>query len=60
MNEGRKYTKADLDAMPPEQANNLMMLAAKIEGKGVVKRADGTVKYDDPALAGSYGEEQST
>ncbi len=56
----KTYTKEDLDAMPEEQRNNLMMLATKIEGVGVVKRADGSIKYDDPELEGSYGEEHLT
>lgn len=50
------YTKEQLDAMPPAAANNLMMLATKIEGKGVVKRADGSIKYDDESLKGTYAE----
>jgi hypothetical protein len=31
----------------------------KIEGKAVVRRADGTIKYDDESLKGTYGEPES-
>ena len=54
------YSKDDLDAMPKEQVNNVMMLKPKIEGTGVVRRADGSIKYEDPSLAGTYGEENLT
>ena len=30
MNDSRTYTKEELEAMPPEAAHNLMMLATKI------------------------------
>ena len=55
-----QYTKEELDAMSPEAANNLMMLASKIEGTGVVRQADGTIKYDSDAEPGTYGEENIT
>jgi len=58
--EMKTYTKADLEAMSPEAANTLMMLATKIEGTGVVRRADGSVKYDPDAVPGTYGEEHIT
>lgn len=56
MNDSRTYTKEELEAMPPEVAHNLMMLATKIEGHAVVRRQDGSIKYDNPALAGTYHE----
>ncbi len=56
MNESHIYTKEELQAMSPEAAHNLMMLATKIEGHAVVRRADGSIKYDDPAFAGTYHE----
>jgi len=56
----KSFTKEDLDAMTPEAANNLLMLATKIEGKGVVRRADGTIRYDSGAEPGTYGEEHIT
>lgn len=58
--ETREITKEELDAMPEEQRNNLMMIATKVKGVGVVKRADGTIRYDDPDLEGTYGEEHAT
>jgi hypothetical protein len=54
--ETRTYTKEELEAMTPEAANNLMMIATKIEGTGIVRRADGSIKYDDPELKGTYSE----
>ncbi len=49
-------TKAEMDAMPPEELNAMFIHAFKVEGKAVVKDKDGNVKYDDPTLVGSYGE----
>ena len=56
MQETHTYTKEELQAMPPDEANNLMMLATKIEGKAVVRCADGSIRYDDASLAGTYHE----
>jgi len=50
-------TREEIEAMPREEFNNLIMAAQKVEATAVVRRADGTVKYDDPNLAGTYGEE---
>jgi len=52
------YTKEQFDAMPPAEQNNVLLAATKIEGKAVVKRADGSIKYDDESLRGSYGEQE--
>jgi len=52
------YDQADLAKMSPEEVNNVFMKQVKIEGVGVVRSASGHVKYDNPALAGSYGEEK--
>jgi len=51
------YDQDDIAAMTPDEVINIMMLKPKIEGVGVVKRADGTIKYDDESTRGSYGEE---
>ncbi|MHC4236844.1 MAG: hypothetical protein ACYSSM_01045 [Planctomycetota bacterium] len=56
MSEERTYTKEEFEALPPETQNNIMMLSPKIEGKAVVRRADGSIKYDDESLEGTYGE----
>jgi len=53
----REYTKEDLEKMTPAAVNNLMMIATEIKGTGVVRRADGSIKYDDDAKPGTYGEE---
>lgn len=55
-NEPVTYTKEQLEAMPPEEANNLMMKACKIEGFAVVKDKHGVIKYDDISLKGTYHE----
>ncbi len=57
MSEERTYTKEEFEALPPIEQNNIMMLKPKIKGKGVVRRADGSIKYDDESLKGTYGEE---
>jgi hypothetical protein len=43
--------------MQPGELSALLLKATKISGTAVVRRADGSNKYDDPALAGQYGEE---
>lgn len=51
------FTKAQIDRMDPEQFSKLLLKAHKVAAKFVVRRKDGTIKYDRPELAGSYGEE---
>ena len=50
-------SQADLARMSPGDLNALLLRATKIEGTAVVRRADGSIKYDQPELAGSYGEQ---
>lgn len=50
-------TKQQLDAMSTEQLTALILKAHKVQATFVVRRPDGTVKYDRPELAGTYGEE---
>ena len=52
-------TKAELDEMSQADLSALLLKAAKVEGTAVVRRADGSIKYDDPALAGTYGEQHT-
>lgn len=52
-----KLTKREIDAMSDEQLTNLLLKASKVEATCVVRRADGSIKYDRPELAGTYGEE---
>lgn len=40
-------TQADLDAMPEPELKLLLGKAVKIKGTAVVRRADGSIKYDD-------------
>jgi hypothetical protein len=50
-------TREQIEAMPREQFTELLLKAHKIEATAVVRRADGSIKYDRPELAGTYGEE---
>lgn len=50
-------TREQIEAMPREQLSALLLAAHKVEAKAVVRRADGSIKYDRPELAGTYGEE---
>ena len=54
----RKYTMEELMAMPASEVKKLMSKAT-FNGTAVVRRADGSIKYDDPAQAGAYNEENS-
>lgn len=56
MSKTKTYTLEDLAAMPKDEAMATFLKAVKIEGSAVVRRADGSIKYDDPALAGTYKE----
>lgn len=55
--ETRTYGTEELAAMTPNEFNNVLMKATKIEGKVLVRDKDGNPKYEDPSLAGTYGEE---
>lgn len=57
MSDEKTYSKEDLEAMPPDQARNLLMKAIEITGTFVVRDKGGNIKYDKPELAGTYGEE---
>lgn len=53
----RTYTPEELAAMSRDDIARLLLRAVKIEATCVVRRADGSIKYDDPSLAGTYHEE---
>jgi hypothetical protein len=53
-------TKGELEQMSEEQLTNLLLKAVKVEATCIVRRADGSIKYDRPELAGQYGEEHLT
>jgi hypothetical protein len=42
--------------MDPDALTELLLAAVEVRGTAYVTRADGTIKYDNPALAGTYGE----
>jgi len=50
-------TREEIEAMPREKLEGMLKIAQKVEARAVVMRADGTIKYDNPELAGTYGEE---
>lgn len=52
------YTKEQFEALPQQQQNNILMGKVKIKGKAVVRRADGSIKYDDESLRGTYDEQE--
>ena len=51
------YTQDDLEKMSLEQRQTVFMKQVKIKGKGVVRGADGQIKYDAGARPGNYGED---
>ena len=50
------YTKEEFLALPAKSQNNVLMQKPTIKGRGVVRRADGSIKYDDESLKGTYDE----
>jgi len=55
----KTFTKEELDQMSPSETINVFLKATKIEGVGVVRRSDGTVKYDKPENEGNFGEDDA-
>lgn len=53
-------TPEQLRQMDKHQLAQMFLRAQKIEATFVVRRADGTIKYDQPELAGTYHEETLT
>lgn len=49
--------KQQLDRMSPDELCNLLLKAHEVKATAVVRRKDGSVKYDNPEFAGTYGEE---
>lgn len=56
--ENRKtYSREQLLAMTPEEVTALLDTpGVQFHGKGVVRRPDGSIRYDDDAVPGQYGE----
>jgi hypothetical protein len=54
----KTYNIEDLKNMDPAEVN-VLLSKGKIEGKAVVKRADGSIKYDNPNAVGQYEEVNS-
>lgn len=54
--ETREIGAEELKRMTPAEFNNVLIRATKITGKVLVRDKDGNPKYDDPSLAGTYGE----
>lgn len=55
----RTFTRKDLEKMDLDDLVRLVGEAgpsAKLRGKGIVKRADGSIKYAPEAIPGNFGE----
>ncbi len=50
------YKAEELKKMSSEDFNNALMDAVQIRGTVLVRDKDGNPKYDNPELAGTYGE----
>jgi hypothetical protein len=49
-------TAAEIEAMPSRDLVNLLMRATKVTGTAAVRRADGSIKYDEPSKLESVKE----
>ncbi len=56
MPEARTYTNEQFEALTPAERNTILLKKITINGKGVVRQANGSIKYDDVALKGTYDE----
>jgi len=56
MSEEITYTLEEFNALPEATRNNALMGKVKVKGKAVVRRADGSIRYDDESLKGTYDE----
>jgi hypothetical protein len=56
--ETKTYELEDLAKMTPEQVNKALLEAVEIKAKAVVRDSEGNIKYSDPSLAGTYGEQE--
>lgn len=55
----KHFTREQLEAMSVEELDDLLgnlPAGATFHGKAVVRRADGSIKYDDPEMEGQYNE----
>lgn len=50
------YNQEDLKEMSAEKFNNALLDAIEVKGTVLVRDKDGNPKYDNPELAGTYGE----
>jgi hypothetical protein len=50
------YTKEQFEALSPVEQQTILLKKITVKGKGVVRREDGSIKYDDVALKGTYDE----
>jgi hypothetical protein len=50
-------TRDELDAMTSDELCELLLSVYQWQATCVVQRADGSIKYDQPELAGTYGEQ---
>lgn len=57
MTEARTYNKDEFEALPERERENILLGKPIMKGKGVIRRADGSIKYDNESLKGNYDEE---
>jgi len=57
-NDDQIITGDVLARMSPAELVNVMARATKIQGTVLIRDEHGNPKYDDPSLAGTYGEAQ--
>lgn len=56
----KHFTREQLEAMSVEELDDLLgqlPRGARFQAKAVVRKADGSIKYDDPKLEGTYDEQ---
>lgn len=53
----KTYSREQIMAMTPEEVEELLNRpGVEFHGKGVVRRPDGSIRYDADAVPGQYGE----
>lgn len=53
----RVISKDEFEAMTPAQQNQILLKHVKIRGVGVVRDAQGNIKYGPKAQPGDFGED---
>ncbi len=51
------YTQDEFKALPPTKRHEVLAGKPVLKGTVVIRRADGSIKYDDDSLKGTYNED---